>query len=175
LPLQSIKNTPSIKTLKSAIPSSPLKKHGLTRGAVTALEKGARTGNVDVNAITEDGKEKLAVQVVLSDDEKKRKEWIAAEYRPTLRVKQYIWGGVPMGNLPKAEWVVTDGVNEMVMKPNYFRNSRKIARGFFHVKGAFMKKKLMRNCRFQLLDYITGMSPTKEAIIFVEKVKWMPN
>jgi hypothetical protein len=174
-PLQSIKNTNAMKTLKATIPSSPMKNHGLSTGAVTALKKGAHTGNVDVNAVMlQNGKEKLALQVILSDDEKNRKEWITAEYRPTLRVKQYIWGGVPLGILPKAEWVVTNGENKMIMKPNYFRNSRKIARALFHVKGSFMKKKLMRNCRFQLLDYVTGLSPSKEAIIFVEKVKWMP-
>jgi hypothetical protein len=89
-------------------------------------------------------------------------------------VKQYIWGGIPLGNPPKAEWVVTDGENKMIMKTNHFRNSRKIARASFHVTGSFMKKKLMQNCRFQLLDYVTGLSPSKEAIIFVEKVKWMP-
>jgi hypothetical protein len=102
-----------------------------------------------------DGKEKLAVQVILSDDKEYCKEWIKAEFRPTL-VKQYIRGGVPLGNLPKAEWVVTDGEYVMIMKPLYFRKCRKMARGFFHVKGPFMKKKLMRNCRFQLLDYVTG-------------------
>jgi hypothetical protein len=119
----------------------------------------------------EDGKEKLAVQVVLSHDDNLGKDWIMAEYRPTLHVKQCIWDGVPLGNLPNTEWVVTDGKNDMIMKPNYFRNSRKIAKGFFHVKGPFMKKKLMRNCRFQHLDYVTGLSQSKEAIIFVEKVK----
>jgi hypothetical protein len=165
----------SVKTLKTAIPSSPLKKYGLTSGAVTALKKGAHMKDADVNAVMEDGKEKLAVQVVLSDDEEGRKEWITAEFRPTLRVKQYIWGGVPLGNLPKAEWVVTDGENEMKMIPNYFRNCRKMSRGFFHVKGPFMKKRLLRNCRFQLLDYVTGLSDTKEPVIFVEKVKWMHN
>jgi hypothetical protein len=104
----------------------------------------------------EDGNEKLAVQVVLSDDDNLPKEWITAEYRPTLRVKQYIWGGVPLAKLLKAEWVVTHGENDMTMKTNYFRNSRKIARRFFHEKGSFMKKKLMRSCHFQLLDYVTG-------------------
>jgi hypothetical protein len=149
-PLQSIENTTAIKTLKSTIPSSrPMKNHGLTTGTVTALKKGAHTGNVDVNAVMEDGKEKHAVQVISSDDEKKHKEWITAKYRPTLHVKQYIWGGVPLGNLPKAEWVITDGENKRITKPNYFRYSRKIARAFFHVKGSFMKKKLMRNCHFQ--------------------------
>jgi hypothetical protein len=164
-----------IKTMKTAIPSSPIKNYGLTMGAVTALKKGARMKDLDVNAVMEDGKEKLAVQVVLSDDEERRKEWKTAEFRPTLRVKQYIWGGVPLGNLPKAEWVVTDGENEMIMKPNYFRNCRKMASGFFHVKGAFKKKKLLRNCRFQLLDYVTGLNDNLEPIIFVEKVKWLPN
>jgi hypothetical protein len=165
----------SIKTLKSGIPSSPIKNYGLTGGAVTALKKGAHMEDEDVNAVMVDGKEKLAVQVILSDDEERRKEWNSAEFRPTLRVKQYIWGGVPLGNLPKAEWVVTDGENDMIMKPHYFRNCRKMARGFFHVKGPFMKKKLMRNCRFQLLDYVTGLSDSKQPIIFVEKVKWLPN
>jgi hypothetical protein len=112
----------------------------------------------DVNAVMVDGKEKLAVQVILSDDE-----------------EQYIWGGVLLGNLPKAEWAVTDGENDMIMKPLYFRNWRKMARGFFHVKGPFMKKKLMRNCRFQLIDYVTGLSDSKQPIILVEKVKWLPN
>lgn len=129
----------------------------------------------DVNAVMEDGKEKLAVQVVLSDDEEHRKEWVRSEFKPILRVKQYIWGGVPLGNLPKAEWVVTDGEYDMTMKPNYFRNCRKMARGFFHAKGSFRKKKLMRNGRFQLLDYMTGLSDSKEPIIYVEKVKWLPN
>jgi hypothetical protein len=117
----------------------------------------------------------LAVEVILSDDEEHRKEWIKAEFRPTLCVKQYIWGGVSLGNLPKAEWVVTDGENDMIMKPLHFRNCRKMARGFFHVKGSFMKKKLMRNCRFQLIDYVTGLSDSKQPIILVEKVKWLPN
>ncbi len=129
----------------------------------------------DVNAVMVDGKEKLAMRVILSDDEEHNKEWIKAEFRPTLRVKQYIWGGVPLGNLPKAEWVVTDGENEMIMKPNYFRNCRKMASGFFHVKGPFMKKKLMRNCRFQLIAYVTGLSDSKQPIILVEKVKWLSN
>jgi hypothetical protein len=164
-----------IKTLKSSIPSSPIKTIGLTRGAVTALKRGACMQNDDVNAVMEDGKQKLAVQVVMSDDEERRKGWLTSEFRPILRVKQYIWGGVPLGNLPKVEWIVTDGENEMRMKPNYFRNCRKMARGFFHKKGAFMKKKLMRNCRFQLVDYVTGMSDVKEPTIYVEKIKWLPN
>ena len=129
----------------------------------------------DVNAVMVDGKEKLAMRVILSDDEEHNKEWIKAEFRPTLRVKQYIWGGVPLGNLPKVEWVVTDGENDMIMKPLYFRNCRKMARGFFHVKGPFMKKKLMRNCRFQLIAYVTGLSDSKQPIILVEKVKWLSN
>jgi hypothetical protein len=56
----------------------------------------------DVNAVMVDGKEKLAMRVILSDDEEHNKEWIKAEFRPTLRVKQYIWGGVSLGNLSKA-------------------------------------------------------------------------
>jgi hypothetical protein len=72
-PLQSIKNLTAIKTLISTIPSLPVKKHALTTGAVTALKKGVHTANVDVNAVMEDGKEKLAVQVILSDGENNRK------------------------------------------------------------------------------------------------------
>ncbi len=93
--------------------------------------------DLDVNAVMEDGKEKRALQVVLSDDKERRKEWKTAEFRPTLRVKQYIWGGVPLGNLPKAEWVVSDGENDMIMKPNYFRNSRKNCQGILPCKGIF--------------------------------------
>jgi hypothetical protein len=146
-----------------------------TSGAVTALKKGAHMKDGDVNAVMMDGKERLAIQVVLSDDEEHRKEWTNAEFRPTLCVKEYIWGGVQLGNLPKSEWVVTDGENDMIMKPNCFRNCRKMARGFFHAKGPFMKKKLLRYRRFQLLDYVTGLSDSDQPIIFVEKVKWLPN
>jgi hypothetical protein len=46
-PSQSSKNTPSIKTLKSVIPSSPKKNYGLTPRAVTALKKRAHKGDVD--------------------------------------------------------------------------------------------------------------------------------
>jgi hypothetical protein len=93
----------SIKPLKTAIPLSPIKNYGLTRGSVTALKKGAHMKDGDINAAMMDGREKLGVQVGLSDNEEHRKEWITAEFRPALCVKQYIWGGVPLGNLPKVE------------------------------------------------------------------------
>ena len=151
----------------------------LTEGAIKALGRGGVKNDQEINAVTDDGTEWEAAQVIWKEDDKMRKAMASEtpEYKPVLQVEERIWLGF-WGVVPTIKFIVTDGEDRMVMLTSH--RTFAIAKSFMRRWGDGSKGKLGVGSRFQLLDYTTtwetkGKNHDKdEACIMVETVKVEP-
>lgn len=165
----------------------------LTKGAIKALELGAKKGDEDINAVAEDGKELMAGQVCCEDDRQLREIMDLDEFQPVLRVTRMEWLG-NWGCVPTIRWHVTDRDEEddednedndkeqaegdMVMFISH--RSFDIAKNFFKKWGDNKKGKLGVGKRFMLVDYTTVFEHKNkfhdkdEPVIMVERIRCEP-
>lgn len=151
----------------------------LTEGAVKALRRGAVKNDLEINAVTDDGTEWEAGQVIYKDDPKLRKAMKSEtpEYNPVLQVEERLWLGF-WGVVPTIKFVVTDGEDKIVMYASH--RTFAIAKSFMRRWGDGGKGKLGVGMRFQLLDYTTQWEKKgrnhdeDEACIMVETVRAEP-
>jgi hypothetical protein len=147
-----------------------------TMGSIAALVRGAKHKSRDVNAILTDPiREALAGQVAMEDDNVMRGQMDIGEYYPILQVKEIIWANT-FGQDPSMTFVVTDGVEEMVMLPSHRVVGMTTA--FWRKSGPYENGTLRPNKIFKLLDYYTTMVEGKSGeikpCIWVERVKPQP-
>jgi hypothetical protein len=146
----------------------------VTKGAVEALIKGAASNSLEINAIDQDGVSYVAGQVITDDDKVKRAGLDSKEFYPILAVKRAEWLGT-MGDLPIVKIVLTDGENDIFMRPSMckgFRSFWKLHNGPFR-RGCINPGKLVK-----LLDYTTSIrdwgNDKNVPCVHVEKLRAPP-
>ena len=152
----------------------------LTSGAIKALIRGAEKGDQEINAVTEDGVEWDAPQIVWEDDYM-RKAMEQPEYNPVLEVTKREWLGF-WSIIPTIRYTVTDSEDkedEMVMFISH--RTYKLAKSFMR-KWGDGKGKLGVGSRFRLMDYTTTVEVDNHFVnhkdtpcIKVESVRCEPN
>lgn len=154
----------------------------LSNGAIDSLTRGARKGDIEVNALSKDGETFYAGQVCCEVDGVERKSVDYDEFTPNLEIKEVVWTQKIVGNVPMKTWLVTDDSdsdNQMVMI--HSKRSKQIAKNFLKKWGQSGKDcKLGSGRRFTLVDYTTAMEPPGPMfddwtpVIRVERIRMEP-
>ena len=153
----------------------------LTSGAVKALIRGARCGNMDINAVMEDGTEKEAGQICCEDDAIIRKAMGLDEYNPILEVVRSEWLGKWLCPTPVMKFYCTnmqgeDEICVMVAQRCKFR----FAKNLHRKGGPIQTGRLNVGRRFQLVDYTTDVAKKgkfhskEEPVVRMERIRCEP-
>ena len=157
----------------------------LTEGAVEALEKGARVGGENVNAIGIDDETGEEVRFVAGQIEAEKhgvpRKWVNPEFQPVLEVKRIEWFGRNLCSYPMIKFWCTDaGDRDEICVMASPRKGHVFARQIFSKRGIYKQGKLGVGRRFQLLDFTTIVVPKdrvhcgEKAVVHIEKIKCEP-